>query len=101
MVPQGPTSWLDFVLTVRVICQIYDGSVTSLGRTDERNLAVGGHSNSRHRWARNASAIDVVFDSPEGFDKAAAAAQKCGLKVVKYVERLQLHLASTGEWVPD
>jgi len=98
---RGPSSWLDFVLTVRVICQIYDGSVTSLGRTDDHNLAVGGHGNSRHRWARNAAAIDVVFDSLTGFEKAAAAAAKCGLKVITYGDRLQLHIASEGDWVPD
>ena len=96
----GPTSKSEFNTYVEVICRIYGGSETSGGRTDKRNAAVGGVPTSRHRWQRNASAKDVVFDTPEGFEEAAIAAAKCGLKVVVYPDRLQLHLASRGRWVP-
>ena len=105
MAVQGPTSWIEFVLAVKNLCEIFNGSITRVGSTADHNAAVGGHSNSRHLWSRNASAIDVVFDSLPDLDDAAKAAKVLGLKVVglnnkKYRKRRQLHLASTAAWVP-
>ena len=98
---QGATSWIEFVSEVSTIGKIYDGSISSAGRTDAHNAKVGGVVNSRHRWERNAAAIDMVFDSLAGLEEAAKAAVKCGYKVLQYPDKLQLHIASTADWVPS
>ena len=95
-----PTSKSEFNTYIEVLCQEHDGSETSGGRTEKRNAIVGGVATSRHRWPRCAAAKDVVFDTRMGFEAAAKAGRKCGLKVLEYPERLQLHFAALGSWVP-
>jgi hypothetical protein len=60
-------------------CYAEGGSVTSYGRTQKHNQAVGGVPNSGHRyWV----AADVVYDSPRPTEERLRVAQGLGLRVI-------------------
>ena len=72
---------------VLALCLIYDCSETSGYRTDMRNTAVGGASDSRHK---DALAKDIVADDQRQVHEIEHAARKLGLWVL--VEDDHIHL---------
>ena len=49
-----------FATAIRQLCQAFGGSVTSWGRTEAHNRAVGGVAGSPHTWWVGA---DIVWDA--------------------------------------
>ena len=75
---------------IRVICVLYDGSVTSWGRTEKRNGRVGGVPQSWHLWSRGALAYDLAFDSDEQKREAFIALERLGYEVLMYDSHLHV-----------
>ena len=82
-----------FAEALQAYCFMTGGSVTSGGRTEKRNVAVGGVRYSAHRFFL---ASDVVYDegpipiknlNPPGFlidlDVAKETARRCGLRLIR------------------
>lgn len=69
-----------FATALIAFCYATRGSVTSWGRTEKRNAAVGGVPTSMHRQFLGA---DVVYDEPIAVDFAQQTARRFGLKVVR------------------
>lgn len=70
---------LDFHTALMAYCYATGASVTSYGRTAQRNGAVGGVPNSKHRiWL----AADVVYDLQLDEQVRLEAAKQLGLKLV-------------------
>jgi hypothetical protein len=70
----------DFAVAVETYGKALGGSVTSWGRTEVHNRAVGGVPNSLHvRWL----AVDVVYDAPPELDVASDLASSLGLRLVR------------------
>ena len=80
-----------FARAVRVYCTAARASVTSWGRTEVHNRAVGGAPTSNHlRWL----AADVVYDQTPDLAHVTAAAAAVGLQVHR--ERDHDHLSPAG-----
>jgi len=69
---------VEFAAVVLTLRTRFPFSVTSWGRTEARNKAVGGHPNSRHLTFE---AVDVVLDDPKQKTECIAVAQRLGLKI--------------------
>ena len=69
-----------FAAALIAYCYATRASVTSWGRTAQRNAAVGGHENS---WHLVFLAADVVYDVPVPEDKARLLAGRHGLRLVR------------------
>ena len=88
------TDFTTFCHDVRVVCTVCDGSITSWGRTEQRNAEVGGHENSWHRWKRGGLAVDIVFDQNHDQHLASQFFKLLGYEVVEYESHL--HIEPTG-----
>lgn len=70
---------LEFHSALMVYCYVFKASVTSYGRTDWHNSAVGGIDDSYHRvWL----AADVVYDGKPGNGEKQRTANQLGLEVI-------------------
>lgn len=70
---------LEFADVLKSYCILMGASVTSWGRTEKHNRAVGGVANSRHlEWL----AADVVYDAPLPLEKRQALARQAGLTLI-------------------
>ena len=69
----------EFAEAVRVYCFRLTGSVTSWGRTPERNSAVGGVPGSAHLYFLGA---DVVYDTLPPDTARKDLARRLGLRVL-------------------
>ena len=78
---------IDFALTILTLRSRFAFSVTSWGRTEAHNKAVGGHANSRHLTFE---AADVVLDDPTQLSDCISVAQRLGLKVANEPHCLHL-----------
>lgn len=74
-------------------CSITRGSVTSYGRTEHHNKAIGGVKHSAHRYWVGA---DIVYDDVVDLETAIQTAARCGLKLIR--EDDHDHLQPLG-WV--
>lgn len=70
----------EFAEAASQYCMMLGGSQTSCGRSTAHNKAVGGVTNSAHRYFR---ACDVVYDVPIAAAEADITAQRLGLKLVR------------------
>ena len=71
---------LDFHSSLMAYCYATKGSVSSYGRTEQRNRTVGGGANSYHlQWL----AADVVYDAPLQKATKDRIAVRFGLEVVE------------------
>lgn len=78
--------WLTgkFLTDVWEVCAIYNGSITSGIRSDAHNAFVGGHAQSRHRYASGwGLACDVWLDNPD--DRPAAKVEMANRGWYTYV----------------
>lgn len=66
----------EFAERISLIGMTCEGSVTSWGRSEKHNRAVGGKPLSGHRLFLG---VDMVFDTPAGKVRAAELAKKLGL----------------------
>lgn len=70
---------IDFAMACMLVCLKWRGSVTSWGRTEERNVFVGGQPGSLHlNWL----GMDIVLDEPgknTEFERDCAALGVSGL----------------------
>ena len=71
---------LDFASSLMGYCYATGASVTSWGRTAQRNAQVGGHENSWHLVWMGA---DVAYDVKPSLAKARKAASRFRLIVVR------------------
>ena len=96
-----PKTLAEFHERLRCIAALHQMSVTSGGRTEQRNRKVGGVSNSWHRWRRGGMAADMYPDDAERIDigeriaNAAVDAQVLGFDAI--VHETYLHLEPAGE----
>lgn len=65
----------EFVQAAVMFCQLTGGSVTSWGRSQLRNRALGGVHYSAHRFFL---AVDVVYDDDLSVEQINAATEKNG-----------------------
>ena len=81
----------DFIQKVFALCIEFDGSVTSWGRTPERNRLVGGHLASFHK---NWLAIDVILDDmgDNNVRHFIEKAVRMGIRAIDEREKGHLHL---------
>jgi len=78
---------LRFASIILTLATRYQFSVTSWGRSVERNASTGGHVNSRHlSW----EAVDVVLDKDKDRESFISSAQRLSLKVVEEKECIHL-----------
>lgn len=70
-----------------------DCSVTSWGRTQKRNAAVGGVPNSLHLVDL---AVDVVYDQPISYATASELAAHLGLRVIRETDHDHLQPLTEG-----
>lgn len=81
----------EFCEALALYCTAVSASVTSYGRTEKHNRAVGGVPTSLHlRWL----AADVVYDEPVARERADQAAAFFGLQVLR--EGDHDHLSPAG-----
>lgn len=80
-----------FISLIFFLCRIYDMSVTSWGRTEQRNQVVGGVPNS---WHLRFLAVDVVPDDFGVSDDLVAACEALDLEVI--VEQDHWHIEPKG-----
>lgn len=82
---------LDFAQKVIALCFEFGGSITSWGRTQKRNKAVGGHIDS---WHMNWLGIDMVLDDMGDVtvDKFTKKAKRMGIRVVDERKSKEPHL---------
>jgi len=82
---------LNFAADVLFLAELYPFSVTSWGRTVERNKAVGGARRSRHI---DFAAVDFVLDAGASHrDALIAMARKLGCRVIP--ENDHIHIEAT------
>lgn len=70
----------DFASALVAYCYSTNASVTSWGRTKQRNQSVGGHPAS---WHRSFLGADVVYDEPVPKAEARLMASRHGLRLVR------------------
>lgn len=72
-------SLADFAHAVSTFCLMFDGSVTSWGRTAKHNADVGGVAISAHRFFL---AADVIYDAPLSEAARKTLAGRLGLRCI-------------------
>jgi len=79
----------EFVEAILTLAREFRFSVTSWGRSPQRNAEVGGHPESWHRaWL----AVDVVLDAPQDQERFVKRARRLGLQVVMEADHLHLEV---------
>ena len=86
---------IGFLLDMEMICFSCGGSVTSWIRTLKRNAHVGGTARSHHLLGY---AVDVVFDSPEGKERAMSIAKKLGYDRSWEGDHLHIEYDTHRDW---
>jgi hypothetical protein len=94
-----PTGIAEFMERVRCLCAIYDGSITSWGRTEARNRQVGGARTSKHQWKYGGMAVDVILTSMETDNRAdfVRDARSVGLWVLDETDHIHVQGMAPGE----
>lgn len=77
----------EFAEHISDLCYLFDGSVTSWGRSRRHNEAVGGVENSRHR---EFLAVDVVLDDQALRGHFTEWALRRGMKVLDEGDHLHV-----------
>ena len=96
-----PQTYAEFNERARCLAVLHEMSVTSGGRSEERNAAVGGNENSWHRWARGGMGWDLAPPAslPPGESRttrianAAVDARVLGMDAVEYDTHLHIEPA--------
>jgi len=73
-------SYSEFAFAIRVLCSLYDASISGGIRSEKRNAGVGGVEGSRHQLKYGGKAVDLVLDdmSPQQMGRLVKACQKLG-----------------------
>jgi hypothetical protein len=85
---------LEFAAMVIHLCALYQCSVTSWIRTQERNRKVGGHQKSTHLVGFGA---DLVPDDMDAKPALVAAARLLGLDAVDESHHVHIEVDSTKQ----
>jgi Peptidase M15 len=84
----------DFAVAIIAYCDATNGSVTSWGRSERHNHAVGGAADSAHRWWL---AADVIYDERPDHATARRLAAAYGLHLRRETDHDHLQPA---DWHP-
>lgn len=84
-------TYVEFCLTIRVVCRVCGLSVIGWGRTVNRNAEKGGRPNS---WHLDFMAVDVLADVPKVKQRCADLCEWMGLDFVD--EGTHWHIEPAG-----
>ena len=73
-------SYSEFAFTMRILCELFDCSISSGIRSEKRNTLVGGVAGSRHMLKNGGKAVDLVPDdtSPQQMGRLVKACRTLG-----------------------
>ena len=76
----APITLVEFAERIRCVCALYDCTVTSWCRTEDRNAAVGGADASKHRLATGSLAVDLVLDDASVKSEMLEGVKRLGMR---------------------